>query len=150
MRVSTQRRIVLRGNQVDYDVVVSKSARQTRVRVGPGGVEVIQPLGVGDEGASTFLHRNENWVLAQLARVARLRSLRHPERPRLARSYIVGTRPRCGSNSPRPRQEATSSGGATGRSSFAVERRRERRQPEGWRTGCENKRAWRLRATYRG
>ena len=90
MRVSTQRRIILRGNQVDYDVVVSRSARQTRVRVGPGGVEVIQPVAVGDEGASAFLHRNENWVLAQLARVASLRSLRRPERPRLGEILYRG------------------------------------------------------------
>ena len=80
MRASTQRRIVLRGNCVDYDVVVSKAARQSRLRVGPGGVEVIQPVGVGEEEASTFLRRNESWVLAQLERVSSLRSLRRPER----------------------------------------------------------------------
>ena len=80
MRASTQRRIVLRGNCVDYDVVVSKAARQSRLRVGPGGVEVIQPVGVGEEEVSTFLRRNESWVLAQLERVSTLHALRRPER----------------------------------------------------------------------
>ena len=80
MRSSTQRRIVLRGNSVDYDVVASKDARQSRLRVGPGGVEVIQPVGVGEEEASTFLRRNESWVLAQLERVSSLRALRQPVR----------------------------------------------------------------------
>ena len=42
--------------------------------------EVIQPVGVGEEEASTFLHRNENWVLAQLERVSSLRALRRPAR----------------------------------------------------------------------
>ena len=80
MRASTQRRIVLGGNCVDYEVVVSKDARQSRLRVGPGGVEVIQPVGVGEEEASTFLRRNESWVLAQLERVSSLRALRRPAR----------------------------------------------------------------------
>ena len=76
MRASTQRRIVLHENSIDYDVVVSKTARQSRLRVGPGGVEVIQPVGVGEEAAATFLRRNENWVLAQLERMSSLRALR--------------------------------------------------------------------------
>ena len=80
MRASTHRRIVLRGICVDYEVVVSKAARQSRLRVGPGGVEVIQPVGVGEEKASTFLRRNESWVLAQLERVSSLRALRRPAR----------------------------------------------------------------------
>ena len=80
MRASTQQRIILRGNCVDYDVVVSKAARQSRLRVGPSGVEVIQPVGVGVEAASTFLRRNESWVLAQLERVSSLHALRRPVR----------------------------------------------------------------------
>ena len=73
---------MLRGSQVDYDVVVSKGARQTRVRVGPGGVEVVQPVGARDEDASAFLRRNESWVLAQLGRVTSLRALRRSVRRR--------------------------------------------------------------------
>ena len=80
MRATTQRRIELGGNCIDYDVVVSKAARQSRLRVGPGGVEVIQPVGVGEEETSTFLRRNESWVLAQLERVSSLRALRRPAR----------------------------------------------------------------------
>ena len=79
MKAATQRRVVLRGNPVDYDVVVSK-ARQTRVRVGPGGVEVVQPAGASDEDASSFLRRNEGWVLAQIDRVEGLRALTRPVR----------------------------------------------------------------------
>ena len=80
MRAVIQRRIELRGICVDYEVVVSKAARQSRIRVGPGGVEVIQPVGVGEEEESTFLQRNESWVLAQLERVSSLPALRQPAR----------------------------------------------------------------------
>ena len=78
MTAAIQRRIVLRGNPVDYELVVSKAARRTRVRVGPGGVEVVQPAGANDANASSFLRRNEDWVLAQIDRVEGLRSLRRP------------------------------------------------------------------------
>ena len=80
MKAVTQQRIVLRGSRVDYDVVVSRVARQTRIRVGPGGVEVVQPAGASDGDVSAFLRRNESWVLAQLDRVASLRMLRRPVR----------------------------------------------------------------------
>lgn len=69
MKAGMQRRIVLQGHPVDYDVVVSKAARQTRVRVGPGGVEIVQPTGANDEDAASFLRRHGAWVLAQIDRV---------------------------------------------------------------------------------
>ena len=78
MKAATQRRILLSGHRVNYEVVVSKAARKTRVRVGPGGVAVTQPPDVSDEDVSAFLRRNENWVLAQLDRVSGLRALRRP------------------------------------------------------------------------
>ena len=80
MKAVTQQRIVLHGTRVDYDVVVSRAARQARIRVGLGGVEVVQPAGASDGDVSAFLRRNESWVLAQLDRVASLRALRRPVR----------------------------------------------------------------------
>ena len=80
MRNSTRRRIVLNGNRIDYDIVVSETTHRSRLRVGPGGVEVIQPLGIDEKEASTFLRRNGNWVLAQLERVSSMRALRRPTR----------------------------------------------------------------------
>ena len=80
MKAATQQRIVLRDNRVDYDVVISKGARQSRIRVGPGGVEVVQPAGASDGDVSALLRRNESWVLAQLDRVASLRGVRRPVR----------------------------------------------------------------------
>ena len=80
MKAVTQQRIVLRGSHVDYDLVVSKAARHTRVRVGPGGVEVVQPAATSDEEVTAFLRQNQTWVLAQLDRVASFRALRRPAR----------------------------------------------------------------------
>ena len=80
MKAPTQQRIVLCGCHVDYDVVVSRGAQQTRIRVGPSGVEVVRPAGASDEDVSAFLRRNESWVLAQLDRVASLPTLRQPVR----------------------------------------------------------------------
>ncbi len=90
MKAATQHRIVLRGCQVDFDVVVSKGARRTRVRIGPGGVEVVRPVGVSDEDVSGFLRRNESWVLTQLGRVASLRTLRRPVQPQVGKILYRG------------------------------------------------------------
>ena len=76
----TRQQIVLRGRRVLYDVLVSEAALQTRVRVGPGGVEVVRPASASNEHVSTFLRRHENWVLTQLDRVASLGALRRPVR----------------------------------------------------------------------
>ena len=92
MKAVAQHRIVLRGNQVDYDVVISKRARRTRIRVGPGGVEVVQPAGASDGDVSAFLRRNERWVLAQLDRVASLRALRRPARRKSGEILYRGER----------------------------------------------------------
>ncbi len=80
MKATTHERIVLRGRRVDYDVIVSKDARQSRIRVGPGGVEVVRPAAASHAEASAFLRRNESWLLAQLDRVESLRALRRPVR----------------------------------------------------------------------
>ena len=65
---------------MDYDVVFSNAAQQIRVRVGPGGVEVVQPADAKDEDAVSFLRRNEAWILAQIKRVDGLRAVRRSAR----------------------------------------------------------------------
>ena len=61
---------------IDYRVVQSNAARKLRVRVGPDGVHVVHPIGRNREEVSSFLMANERWVLEQLDRADRLRSLR--------------------------------------------------------------------------
>jgi len=72
--------IELDGRRVDYRVVPSWSARQLRVRVGPHGVDVVQPTGRSTSDIESFLLTRAAWVLAQLQRAERLRSARRLRR----------------------------------------------------------------------
>ncbi len=79
MKPATLGSINLQGRKVDYRLVRSRSAKKLRVRVGPGGVEVVLPPGREDDVAD-FLTSNGPWILDQLRRVERLRSVRRPQR----------------------------------------------------------------------
>jgi len=78
MPSSTRHQIHLGGRTVDYRLVRSKAARQLRVRVGPSGVEIVQPYTRNGEALSAFLVTHEGWILDQLDRAERLRSVRRP------------------------------------------------------------------------
>ena len=92
MKTTTQHRIELRGSRVDYDVTVSTTARQMRVRVGPDGVKVVKPVDATHRQVSAFLRRNESWVLGQINRVANLRALRRPLRTKTGEILYRGDR----------------------------------------------------------
>lgn len=79
MKAVTQHQIRLGGRCVDYRVVRSRAARRLRLLVGPNGVEVVQPAERNGKDVSAFLDRNEAWILDQLQRVERLRSVRRPD-----------------------------------------------------------------------
>lgn len=80
MRAATRHQVELAGRRVDYLVVRSKAARRLRLRVGPNGIEVVQPAERNDEDVSAFVGHNEAWILDQLERVERLRTVGRPER----------------------------------------------------------------------
>lgn len=80
MRPSTPQRIRLIGRTVDYRVVRSKAASKLRVRVGPDGIEVVQPASRNEQDVPNFLAANAGWVLEQVDRAAPLRRLRRPPR----------------------------------------------------------------------
>jgi len=94
MRPSTQHEIRLGGRTVAYRLVCSKSARKLRVRVGPNGVDVVQPAGRNGDDVSTFLERNEPWLLDQLERVDRLRGVRTATQHRVGEIHFRGERTR--------------------------------------------------------
>jgi predicted metal-dependent hydrolase len=75
MQSSTQHRIRLGGRVIDYRLVRSQAARKFRVRVGPNGVEVVQPSTRDGEEAAEFLAANRTWLLDQLQRTERLRGV---------------------------------------------------------------------------
>ena len=80
MKSGTHHQIRLGGRRIAYRVVRSRTATKLRVRVGPSGVEVVQPSRRNARDVGAFLHRNAIWILGQLRRVQRLRGLRRPAR----------------------------------------------------------------------
>ncbi len=110
MKAATQHQIQLGGRRVDYRVVRSRAARKLRLRIGPNGVEVVQPAERNGEDVSAFLDRNEAWILDQLQRVERLRSVRRPEQPRAGEILFRGepTRLRIETTGARARGKAIS------------------------------------------
>ncbi len=90
MKAATQHQIRLGGRRIDYRVVRSRAARKLRLRVGPNGVEVVQPAARNDEDVSAFLDRNETWILDQLQRVEQLRGMRRPAHRRVGEILFRG------------------------------------------------------------
>jgi predicted metal-dependent hydrolase len=80
MKFSTQHRVRLGGRVVDYRIVRSRTARKLRVRVGPEGVEVVQPISRNLQEVQEFLAANARWVVEQIDRAEQLRRLRRATR----------------------------------------------------------------------
>jgi predicted metal-dependent hydrolase len=76
MKPSTQHSIRLGSRRVEYRLVPSKTAHKLRVRVGPNGVEVVQPSARNGAEAAAFLAANGSWLLDQLDHADRVRGIR--------------------------------------------------------------------------
>lgn len=90
MSSATQHQIRLGGRRVAYRVVRSRTAGKLRLRVGPNGVEVLQPAARKTEEVAAFVDRNAAWILAQLKRVERLRALRRSDQRRIGEILFRG------------------------------------------------------------
>lgn len=80
VQASSRHRVQLGGRKVEYRLLRSKTARKLHVRVGPGGVEVLQPAARDGAEVTAFLTENGEWILAQLDRAERLRGVRRAVR----------------------------------------------------------------------
>lgn len=80
VKFATHHRIRIGDRVIDYRVVRSKTAIKLRVRVGPEGVDVVQPITRNGEEVPAFLAANGQWLIDQLNRADRLRRLRRPKR----------------------------------------------------------------------
>lgn len=76
MKNGIQNTIKLNGRQVDYRLVRSKTAHRLRIRVGVGGVEVVQPVARSTDDLDNFLKSNQNWIIRQIDRAKRIGSVR--------------------------------------------------------------------------
>jgi predicted metal-dependent hydrolase len=79
MKAAKEHQLQLAGRQVTYRLRSSTTARRLRVRVGPNGIEVVQPAGRQSEDVAIFLNRSEKWIIDQLQRVEGMRGVRRPE-----------------------------------------------------------------------
>lgn len=70
--------MAIEGKPFEYRIVQSKSARKLRVRVGPNGIEVVQPLDRTPTQVDEFLKVNQAWISNQLKRIDRLQAIRSP------------------------------------------------------------------------
>jgi predicted metal-dependent hydrolase len=66
-------RLVINGRAVDYCVRHADTTSRMRIRVGGGGVEVLQPSSRGPDEVEAFMQAHGDWVLDQLDRAYRLR-----------------------------------------------------------------------------
>ncbi len=77
MRTEAQRprsaRITINGRAVDYRVRPTDTQSRMRIRVGIGGVEVLQPISREPNDVKAFVRTHGEWVLDQLDRADRLR-----------------------------------------------------------------------------
>ena len=78
IRKSSSDTITLHNKKVNYRLFPSKTGRKLRVRVGPNGVDVIQPIDRTKEEVNTFLFTQEQWILSQIKRIASVKSIRRP------------------------------------------------------------------------
>lgn len=79
MKSATPHVITIAGRRVDYRIIHSKTAKKLRIRVGVGGVEVVKPAARNGESVGNFLDENGPWIIDQLDRVERFRSVRRPK-----------------------------------------------------------------------
>jgi predicted metal-dependent hydrolase len=71
-------RLLLNGQEVEWRLVRSQTAKKLRIKVGPDGVVVVLPEGRDDREATAFISIQRTWVAEQLARVRQLQALRRP------------------------------------------------------------------------
>src|SRR5712671_2546583 len=80
MKAATLNSIDLGGQKIEYRLICSKTARKLRIRVGLAGVEVVWPEAREAGEIETFLLANGEWIIGQLERIKRFRSVRKPQR----------------------------------------------------------------------
>ena len=68
--------VCLDGRQIQFRVRPGRPTGKRRLRVGIGGIEIIEPNGATPKEIQEFIQNHADWVLAQLDRIERLRVMR--------------------------------------------------------------------------
>jgi predicted metal-dependent hydrolase len=78
IRTAERHRLLLDGQEVEWRLVRSPTAKKLRIKVGPEGVVVVLPEGRDEREATAFISNQRAWVAEQLVRIRQLRALRRP------------------------------------------------------------------------
>jgi predicted metal-dependent hydrolase len=78
IRKAEPHRLLLDGQEVEWRLVRSQTAKKLRIKVGPDGVVVVLPEGRDDREATAFISTQRAWIAEQLVRVRQLHALRRP------------------------------------------------------------------------
>ena len=89
-RKTEQRTATLAGREVGYTITFSPKAVKARIRVGPGGVEVVVPKSGTADRAVELLAEQATWVNRQLDRVKAMGSVRMPVAEPPAGTILLG------------------------------------------------------------
>jgi len=73
-------RLLLDGQEVEWQLVRSPTAKKMRIKVGPDGVKVVLPEGRDSREAAAFIADNLHWIAEQLERTRKLLAARRPEK----------------------------------------------------------------------
>jgi predicted metal-dependent hydrolase len=82
--------IKLDGQSIAYRLTTSRVAHKLRVRVGPQGVEVIQPKNRARAEVESFITARSPWILSQLKRAVGFRQLRRTDQHAAGRILFRG------------------------------------------------------------
>jgi predicted metal-dependent hydrolase len=77
-RTAQSHSILLDGQEVEWRLVRSPTAKKLRIKAGPDGIVVVLPEGRDDREASVFVRNQRVWVAEQLKRIRQLHALRCP------------------------------------------------------------------------
>lgn len=73
-------RVSLDGQEVEWLLVRSLSAKKLRIKVGPDGIRVVLPEGRDSREATAFITDNRAWVAEQVERTRKFLAARRPEK----------------------------------------------------------------------
>lgn len=74
-------RLLLNGQEVEWRLMRSPTAKKLRIKVGPDGIKVVLPEGRDIHEAVAFITANRAWVAEQLERTRKLLAARRPKKP---------------------------------------------------------------------
>lgn len=78
IRKAESHRFLLDGQEVEWRLVRSPTAKKLRIKVGLDGVVVVLPFGRDEREARDFISDQHAWITQQLVRIRQLHVLRRP------------------------------------------------------------------------